>query len=122
MDKVFVIHSRHDREWVERTLVCCVQHGLHVTFSTEPAATAQAFEETVVKELKAADRLVVVMSRLAQASDWVQDEVFWAMKNKPEQTIGVMLEDCSPERFHLGFSRVKLLISKLPLLPVCFCL
>jgi hypothetical protein len=46
------------------------------------------------------------MSPDSAASDWVRDEVFWAIAKRPGRLLPVLLAPCDPWRFHIRVARI----------------
>ncbi|PZN76466.1 MAG: hypothetical protein DM484_16660 [Candidatus Methylumidiphilus alinenensis] len=47
------------------------------------------------------------MSPRSTASEWVKDEISWAINNIPDRIIPVLIEDCQPIDFHIRIPRLQ---------------
>src|SRR5262249_48823422 len=91
-----------DRDFVEREIVTLFErHGIDRWYSREDIQTASDWEGKIRGGLEACDWFLVVMSPRALASRWVRAEVRWAMDERPDRIVPVLLEDCNWHDFHL---------------------
>jgi hypothetical protein len=98
---VFVSYARGDRERIQPLVAALEAEGLSVWW--DPALVpGRRFREMIAHELATADSVVVVWTRQALESDWVQDEAEEARQRGV--LIPVMLEPVKPPA---GFRQVQ---------------
>lgn len=103
MAEVFVSHSSQDREFVEREIVAFLaRHGIETWYAKEDIATAQDWERSIIRALNACDWFLVVLSQRSVASEWVRNELHWAIANRPGRVIPILIEECDPVSLHLA--------------------
>lgn len=106
--KVFISHSTYDRDFVEREIIPTLgAYGIDVWYSRDDIQTAARWERAILQGLKACDWFMIVMSRRAAQSEWVCDEVSWAMDNRPGRIVPILLEDCDVRDFHIRMARIQ---------------
>jgi hypothetical protein len=47
------------------------------------------------------------MSQRSSSSDWVRDELHWAIDKRPNRIIPVLMEDCNLRDFHIRMARIQ---------------
>lgn len=108
MAKIFVSHSAQDRSFVDREIIELLHsHGLETWYSKDDILSAAHWERNIVSGLKACDLFLVVLSPRSAQSEWVRDEVHWAIQNRSQQIIPVLMETCNLEDFHLRMPRIQ---------------
>jgi len=106
--KVFVSHSVKDREFVEYELIRPLQrHGIETWYSKDAIDTGARWEKEIVEGLKSCDWFLVVLSRESVQSDWVEAEVHWAMDERANRIVPVLIDDCDPADLHLKLRQVQ---------------
>jgi TIR domain len=106
--KVFISHSTYDREFVESELIpALASHGVDSWYSKQDIQGASEWAQRIVTGLQECDWFLVVMSRRSSESQWVRDEVHWAMDHRWERIVPVLLDDCDPMQLHLRLRRVQ---------------
>jgi hypothetical protein len=106
--RVFVSHSTFDREVIEGEIIPLLNaNGIDTWYSKDDIQTAARWERAILQGLKSCDWFMVVMSRRAAESEWVCDEVSWAMENRPGKIIPILLEDCDVRDFHIRLARIQ---------------
>src|SRR4051794_39023024 len=101
MPKIFISHSSGDREFVEREINDILQRcGLEIWYAPRSIRPGDRFAASIVRGLESCDWFLVVMSPRSVESEWVLDEVHWAMDNRKSRVIPVLMEDCDPSHFH----------------------
>ncbi len=102
MPKVFISHTTADRDFVEREIVHLFErHGIDRWYCKENIQTASDWEEKIRAGLEACDWFLVVVSARSLASKWVRAEVRWAIDERPDRIVPVLMEDCNWRDFHL---------------------
>lgn len=108
MSQLFISHSTKDREWVERELLGLVSAlSLDAWFAEDDIESAEQWERSILSGLKASSMFVLVMSENSAGSEWVRDELNWAMSNREGSILPLMIDGCSPTDFHLRLPRVQ---------------
>src|SRR5262245_13627806 len=108
MAKVFVSHSTQDRSFVEREIVRLLEkHGLDAWYSKDDIQTSAHWERDILAGLKSCEWFLVVMSPRSAQSEWVRDEVHWAIQHRGQRIIPVLMEACNLEDFHLRMPRIQ---------------
>lgn len=106
--QVFVSHSHNDRDFVERELIGFLQrHGFDTWYSKADIPSGAHWERTILKGLESSDSFIVVMSEQAAESEWVKDEVHWAIDYRPNRIFPILIDDCDPRDFHIRMARIE---------------
>jgi hypothetical protein len=61
----------------------------------------------VLKALEECEWFLVVLSPRSVASEWVKDEVHWAISHRQGKVITVLIEDCSIYKLHIRLPRIQ---------------
>jgi TIR domain-containing protein len=102
MPNVFISHAAADRAFVTGELVpALTQRGINTWFSEEEIRTASRWEQAIRAGLESCDWFLVVLTPRSVASRWVQAEVHWALDERPDRFIPVLLETCDWRSLHL---------------------
>lgn len=105
--RVFVSHAGVDREMVEREIVSALESsGIRTWYCREDIRTASLWERSIVDALESSDWVLVAISPGAIASEWVKDEVHWAIDHRPNRILPVMLQPCDPSELHIRLRRI----------------
>lgn len=108
MPKVFISHSTRDRAFVEREIVHLLsQHGIETWFCKDDIRTADEWERTIFKGLESCEWFLLAMSAHAAESEWVKDEVHWAIDERPGKIVPVLIGACKPRDFHIRMGRIQ---------------
>jgi TIR domain-containing protein len=108
MSKVFLSHSSKDRPFVEDTLIPLLhRHGIETWYAKDDIQTAEEWESCIKAALTECDWFVVVMGPNAVASEWVKDEVHWAIANRRRRLIPVVIDECNPLAIHIRLPRIQ---------------
>ena len=78
MTQVFVSYSRHDEERARPVLDALARSGFRVSHAQDPPG--MSFADAIAQKIERADCVVVVWSRAAARSEWVQREVHLAIE------------------------------------------
>src|SRR5215208_4507814 len=104
----FISHATADRSFVQTQLLGLLNAiGTETWFSVESISTAADWERSILSGLESCDWFMLVMSTSALNSRWVKDELHWAIDNRPERIIPVLVERCEPAAFHIGLRRLQ---------------
>lgn len=108
MVTVFVSYSAKDRDFVKAEIVAVLQaSGITPWFSTDDIRSADDWQGRILSALRSCDWFLVAMSPNSASSEWVRNEVTWAMKNRRGRVLPVFIGDCDPDDFHLGLRRLQ---------------
>jgi serine/threonine protein kinase len=106
--RVFVSHSTQDREFVEKEIISLLErNGIQTWYSKVQINTSAQWERAIVQGLESCEWFLVVMSLRAAQSEWVKDELHWAIDNRPKRIIPVLIEDCEVRQFHIRMARLQ---------------
>src|SRR5262249_20750615 len=102
MPKVFISHSTLDRDFIEREIATPLrQNHIDFWYSKNDIHATEHWPKSIVAGMEACEYFLVVMSPQSAESEWVQDEVHWAMERRAGKVIPVLMEACDPLRFHI---------------------
>jgi hypothetical protein len=108
MPQVFISHSSRDRSFVEGEILPLLKRrGIATWYSEADIRTAEQWEKSIRQGLEGSDWFLVVMSSHSADSRWVKREVGWAMEERADRIIPVLIEECDMNRWHLGFRQVQ---------------
>lgn len=106
--RVFVSHSAKDRVFVEQEIVYLLENsGIATWYSKVDIQTAVEWERSIQQGLESTEWFILVMSSSSISSEWVKDELHWAIENRPNRLIPVLIEDCEPRKFHIRVARLQ---------------
>lgn len=106
--RVFISHSTADRALVEQLVVEPLERSqVETWYSRIAIRTAADWERSILEGLETSDWFLLVMSPSAQSSEWVKDELFWAIDNRPNRIIPVIISKCDPSAFHIRLRRTQ---------------
>jgi hypothetical protein len=106
MRQVFISHASSDRSAVERTVLPLFRaHGIRYWYSSEDIPSASDWEKVIRQALTDCDWFLVALSANSVQSDWVQAEVHWALDNRKDHFVSLLLTDCTPSDLHLKLIR-----------------
>jgi type II secretory pathway component PulF len=107
---VFISHSSANREIIEEQLVEPLERmGISCWYSKHAIQSASEWERSILDGLERCEWYLIAMSHEALTSEWVKDELFWAIDNRSENIIPVILDDCDPARFHIRMRRLQVI-------------
>jgi serine/threonine protein kinase len=106
--RVFVSHSTKDREFVEREIISQLeQNGIKTWYSKVDIQTAAEWERSILHGLESCPWFLLVMSPKSVSSEWVKDELTWAIDKRPNRIVPVLIEDCELRDFHIRLARIQ---------------
>jgi hypothetical protein len=107
-DCVFISHSSADRPFVENVLLPVFQRaGVRVWYSPGDIRGSADWERSILAGLVESAWFLLVMTPQAQNSEWVRDEVMWAVEHRQGRIIPVLAETCDPRAIHLRLARIQ---------------
>jgi serine/threonine protein kinase len=105
---VFVSHATRDRGFVEQEIIGFLEsHGIETWYSINDVPSSSYWERTILKGLEISDWFLLVMSPRSAQSEWVKDEVHWAVDKRPRRIFPVLIEACDPHDFHIRLARIQ---------------
>jgi hypothetical protein len=105
---VFVSHATRDRKWVEKHIVRLLEtNDIKPWYSTESIKTGAQWEREIKRGMESCDWFVLVVSPRAEESEWIKDELNWAIYNRPTRIVPVILEYCNLWNFHIRLPRIQ---------------
>lgn len=108
MSRLFISHATADRKFVERELLGLLKAlGFDPWFAETDIQTTQQWERSILGALRSSKWFVLVMSPSSAVSDWVKDEVAWAIDELPNHIIPILIEDCDLRDFHIRIPRLQ---------------
>jgi len=106
MAKVFISHSSKDKVFITTTLLPILnESGIGTWYSSENIPSSSDWEKTIRAALRDCDWFLVVLSPHALESEWVQAEVHWALNNRKDRFVSIVVADCNPSDLHLKLIR-----------------
>lgn len=106
--QVFVSYSTLDQTFVENDLAPFLQrHEVDVWFAQSDVPSASQWERAILSAMQQSDWFVLVMSRHSARSEWVKDEVAWAVEHRRQRIVPIKIDDCDPLDFHLALNRIQ---------------
>jgi hypothetical protein len=108
VNQVFISHATDDRKWVEKEVVYPLNaNGVKTWYSTESIASAAQWKREILKGLESCDSFLLVVSLASSKSEWVKDELFWAMTHRPTRIGPVIYQMCDLWKFHIRLPRLQ---------------
>lgn len=108
MPRLFISHSTADRQFIEEELAGLLRAlGFDIWYSKDSIETAEQWEQAIRRGLESSKWVVVLLSPRAARSRWVKAEISWAMEERTENLIPLLLEECNPLDFHLQLAQIQ---------------
>lgn len=108
MSQVFISYASEDLEFVKSELSVLLKAlGCEPWFSEIMINSSTKWEREIQTALQSSDWFILVMSQRSAKSEWVKNELSWAIDNIPDTIIPILLQQCNPTDFHLGLSRIQ---------------
>lgn len=108
MSRVFISHSSRDCKFIESTILPVLRaHGIDTWYSKEDINGFPAWETSIKQALMRCDWFMVMVSPNAAESEWVKDEVHWAVSNRKNRVIPVLIDDVDPFDVHIRLPRIQ---------------
>jgi hypothetical protein len=110
MVRLFVSHATADRKFVESELLGLLRAlGFDPWFAESDIQTSEQWERMILGALRSSKWFVLVMSPKSAVSEWVKDELAWAIEEASEYIIPILIDDCNPRDFHIRLPRIQYL-------------
>jgi hypothetical protein len=108
MAKAFISHSTRDREFVEQEIIPTLAgRGIDFWYCKDDIQSAEQWDRSIMQGLRTCDWFLLVMSPNAEKSEWVKDEVLWAIEHRPQRLIPVLASRCDPREINLRLARIQ---------------
>lgn len=105
---VFISHSSSDRQFVESVILPTLKRaGIECWYSPDDISCAEDWERSILAGLEGTEWFLLVMSPRAQSSEWVRDEVMWAVEQRMGRIVPVLIETCDPRSIHIRLARIQ---------------
>lgn len=106
--EIFISHSTQDVKWIESELIPLLKDaGLVPWYSKDDIRTAEYWERQILAALNRCAWFLIVLSPRSAASEWVKDELHWAIANRENRIIPVLIGQCELHDFHIRLSRIE---------------
>lgn len=106
--RVFVSHATKDRDFVEREIIGTLEkNGVATWYSKVDIQSAAEWHRSILQGLESTDWFLIVMSAQSLVSEWVRDELYWAIDRRVGHLIPVLIDDSDPREFHIRMARVE---------------
>lgn len=106
--KVFISHSTKDRDFVEQHIVGLLEsNGIATWYSKVSIQSASEWERSILNGLEQSSWFLIVMSESSNQSEWVKDEVFWAIDHRQSKIIPVLIDQVEMSDFHIRLRRIQ---------------
>lgn len=108
MAKLFISHATADRGFVQNELLGLLRAlGFTVWFAEEDIKTSDQWERSIRRGLESSDWFLLILSPRSAASEWVKDELSWAIEERPGRVVPILVEDCNLRDFHIRLPRIQ---------------
>ncbi len=108
MGRCFISHDSSDRPFVQQHLVGLLSAlGQNVWLAPASIPGGALWESEIRAGLDACDWFILIMSRASVESQWVKDELSWALEHRTSRFVPIMIEPCDPSAFHLRLPRLQ---------------
>ncbi|HYQ04077.1 MAG TPA: toll/interleukin-1 receptor domain-containing protein [Polyangiaceae bacterium] len=105
---VFVSHATANRKWVEREVIRYLEiEGIRTWYAKTSIGTSAQWEREILRGMEKCDWFLLVVSQKAADSEWVKDELFWAIQNRPTRIVPIIMEKCDLYQFHIRLPRIQ---------------
>lgn len=104
----FISHSNKDTSFIMEELIPLLD-ALNVQFwySKIEIKTGKHWEREIKSSLEECDGFILIMSHHSALSEWVKDEISWAIENRPRKIIPILIEDSQLADFHIRLPRIQ---------------
>ena len=107
MTSIFISYSRKDRNAIDEILATIADSSLKTWLDERDILPTMEFNARILDGLDKSDWYLLVMTPRSAKSEYVKDELHWALTNRDGRIIPVMLEKCDPATFHLRMMRIQ---------------
>lgn len=107
MLSIFISHSREDQHFVHDLNELFTSLGANGFVDERAIAPGETWPEALVSGLEDCEWFLVVVSSHSVNSDWVKDEVAWALESRRNRILVVSIDETKPAMVNVGLSRVQ---------------
>lgn len=108
MSTYFISHATADSYFVENQLIPLLTVlRIEFWYSKHDIQTGAQWEKEIKLALHSSDGILLVMTPNSVLSEWVKDELSWALENRPGRVIPIMYKECNLEDFHVRLPRIQ---------------
>ncbi|AEW00098.1 hypothetical protein A4D02_28810 [Niastella koreensis] len=108
LNKYFISHSTADNRFIEEEIIPLLRAmNIETWYSKNDIRSATEWERSIKYGLEHSDGVILIMSHNSSKSDYVKDEVSWAIDKRPGKLLPVMISDCDPIDFHIRLPRIQ---------------
>lgn len=108
MPTIFISHAKEDREFVDGELVSLINAlGFESWYAKTAIQSAEHWERSILAGLQASEWFMIIMSPSSAMSEWVKDEVNWAMEERVGRIIPLLIAECNPRDIHIRLPRIQ---------------
>lgn len=106
--RIFISHSSQDRHFVESKIISPFEtSGIRTWYSQVAIQTAAEWERSIKKGLESCEWFLIVLSKRSAESEWVKDELCWAIDNRDKHIIPIRIDSCEVTDFHIRLKRIQ---------------
>ena len=107
MTTIFLSHSSSDHAQASEIVSLLQGHGLEIWYSDYDIKATADWEQSIRTALDRCEWFIVLLSRESVKSEWVRAEVHWAIENRPNKIVPVLVEDCDTAKLHLRLATIQ---------------
>src|SRR5579885_1420234 len=103
---VFISYSRENTDFVDRLEVDLKARGFDPWVDRQKLVPGQSWPDTIKREIQLHEKMIVVMTYAALASDWVRNEYEYALELR-RPIIPILLESVPVKEWPIQFVRLQ---------------
>lgn len=107
MSSIFVSYCRSDRAAIDKIVSEVSTSSLRFWVDDGEILPTMEFNDKILEGLATCSWFLIVMTPRSAESEYVKDELHWALTNRSGRIIPVMLDHCDPATFHLRMLRIQ---------------
>jgi len=108
IQRVFISHSTTDREFAEKEIIYTLERNeIRTWYSKASIQSASEWERSILRGLESCDWFLVILSQNSVMSEWVKDELHWAVDNRPDKIIPIRIDNSELRDFHIRLARIQ---------------
>jgi hypothetical protein len=106
--RLFITYATPDRDAVTKRIIPVVRdEGFDLWIDHGDIIGGDDYMARIYQGLNACEWYLIVLTPNSQKSEYVKDELHWAMMQRGGRIIPVMLADCDPYEFHMRLPRLQ---------------
>jgi len=107
---VFVSHSSKDIESVKRKITDFLdENDVPYFLAQQSINSAAEWEREILVALQECKWFIVALSPNSLESEWVKDELFWAIDNRPGKIVPIIINQIDQNEIHIRLRRLQIL-------------